>query len=230
MDSHFFDRLTRLFAVARSRRALGSAVLGSVAALLGLGTVEAAPCPPNKKRCRGRCIPRRNCCTNANCRPAATGRVCRAGRCVCPASRPKRCNGVCIPSAQCCGAECTPTPGCSPLGGGCTQSGQCCGRLECSAANTCCVPPGDRTCQVSGDCCGGGAGACCGGFCCSAGTNCCNPTTQLCCHPTQEECCNGRCFTSRDSPHTPCGDSCCQKNRVCCDTPTGLSCRASCSP
>ena len=84
MDSSSFDRLTRLVASSPTRRALGGGVLGSLIAVLGFGEVEAAPCPKGKKRCKKKCIPRRNCCTNSECRPAATGRVCKGGRCQCP--------------------------------------------------------------------------------------------------------------------------------------------------
>jgi hypothetical protein len=110
MDAASFDRLSRLFVATPSRRTLGGLVLGSIAGLLGLTEVEAAPCPKGKQRCGTRCIPRRHCCTTANCRPATTGKVCRRRRCVCPASK-QRCRNRCIPKAACCGG-CLPRQVC----------------------------------------------------------------------------------------------------------------------
>lgn len=107
MDSPSFDRWTRLFAAARSRRTVGGAALGSVAALIGLTGAEAARCGRGKKRCGNRCIPQKRCCTNADCQPKRTGLVCRKGRCQCPAGQ-KACPGRCIPTAQTCDATCPP--------------------------------------------------------------------------------------------------------------------------
>lgn len=145
MDIKQFDALTRRLS---SRRALGGALFGSVTGLLGFGAAQAAPCPPNKKRCRGACIPKPSCCTNANCSPRRTGRVCRAGRCRCRPGR-QLCRGVCIPNASCCSnTECQSTPNqvcqdrrcCTVSGGSCLNASTCCTGHMCSTANTCCVP------------------------------------------------------------------------------------------
>ena len=102
MDAPSFDRLTRFLASSRSRRTLGGALLAVLARLLGAERIAAAACPPGRERCRKRCIPRQHCCTDADCRPAATGRICRRGHCVCPAGK-KRCRNRCIPKGACCG-------------------------------------------------------------------------------------------------------------------------------
>jgi hypothetical protein len=120
MDSTTFDRLTRLLSIARSRRSLGFG-LGLAGALLGAETATAAPCPKGKKKCKKRCIPRKHCCTNANCKPKSTGRICRNGRCMCQpkGARPKPCQGRCLPRTACCrDAQCGPGRIC--------RSGVCC--------------------------------------------------------------------------------------------------------
>jgi hypothetical protein len=105
MIGSFVDRVSRLLAHAPSRRTLGGAVLGTVAGLLGLADAEAAPCPKGTTRCRQRCIPRRQCCTTAQCQPRATGRRCHRGRCRCRAGQ-KLCRGRCLARA----AACPPAP------------------------------------------------------------------------------------------------------------------------
>jgi hypothetical protein len=136
MDSALFDHLTRLVAAARSRRSLGGALLGSVAGLRGLAEAASAPCPKGKKRCRTRCIPRRRCCTNADCQAKRTGQVCRQGRCLCPAGS-KPCQDRCIPAGHACGDSC-PQP------------------LACRRPDDCPAPPScqlcaERTC-LNGQC------------------------------------------------------------------------------
>jgi hypothetical protein len=137
MDSSSFDRLTRLFASARSRRTFGGALLGSVAGLLGLPEAKAAHCPAGTKHCGRRCIPKRNCCTNADCQPKRTGQVCRQGRCQCPVGK-KHCPGRCIPTAQSCTPTCPPPP------------------PECTTPADCPAPPSCQKCAektcVNGRC------------------------------------------------------------------------------
>ncbi len=118
MDRDRFDSFTRTIT---SRRAVSGAIVSSVAGLLGLAQIQeaaAGPCPPGKKRCRKRCIPRARCCTTAQCKPRNSGQVCRRGHCVCPAGT-KRCGKLCLPPA----AACPPQPdafcrsgGGSPIG------------------------------------------------------------------------------------------------------------------
>ena len=113
MDHDRFDSLTRMLS---SRRAVNGAIAGAVAGLLGLarpGEAAAGPCPKGKKRCGKRCIPKKGCCTSAQCKPRGSGQVCRKHRCVCPAGT-KRCRKRCLPRA----AACPPKPdaSCLPVG------------------------------------------------------------------------------------------------------------------
>ncbi len=133
MDSLAFDRLTQLVAAARSRRSLGGTVVGAVAGLLGLVPAAAAPCPKGKKKCRGKCIPKKSCCTLADCRPATTRRICRKRRCVChPSTKP--CKGRCVDlGTPCCG------PGSKPCEGRCIHPDAACPpapNAECTAVGT----------------------------------------------------------------------------------------------
>lgn len=132
LDVFTFDRFTRLVASSRSRRTLGSALLGLLVGLLGLTNAAAAPCARGQKRCKKRCIPRRQCCTSADC-PKGSGKVCRRGRCVCPASK-KRCRKRCIPKAACCG-------GC-PNGQVCRQGFCCYGEGDSSSLGYALAPGG----------------------------------------------------------------------------------------
>lgn len=116
MDSTRFDTFTRSLTSRRST--LGRLAVGGVLAALGLqgGAREAAaaPCPKGKKRCKGRCIPKRACCTTAQCRPGVTGKVCQRGRCSCR-SGAKPCQGQCIHPAAACPPQ--PAAACRPGGG-----------------------------------------------------------------------------------------------------------------
>jgi hypothetical protein len=130
VDSSAFDHLTRLCAHARSRRALGGAVLGVVAGRFGFSEAEAVRCPPGKKRCGARCIRKRACCLRTQ----------------------KRCGGRCIPKGACCtvthkrcGITCIPKASC------CTQAD--CGPLRLCAKGTCVI--GQGTCELGADTCQG---------------------------------------------------------------------------
>ena len=115
MDDHRFDSLTRTI---NSRRAVGGALIGAVAAQLGLTNAGAARCPKGKKRCGKQCIPKKGCCTTAQCKPGKSGKVCRNHRCVCRAGT-KRCKNQCLPR----GAACPPKPDASCRPGGGSTSG-----------------------------------------------------------------------------------------------------------
>jgi hypothetical protein len=90
MDGHQFDGLLRSLARGRSRRAvlgaMAGSALGGVAAAIGVGGVEAAPCRPLGSACSRDDI----CCTN-NCAPIGSrGRK----RCACPVGH-NACAGGC---------------------------------------------------------------------------------------------------------------------------------------
>jgi hypothetical protein len=206
MDSDRFDRLTRSLSSRRS--ALGGLLGGGIAALLGLRGAYATHCPAGKKHCRRRCIPKRNCCTHADCRPQVTFRVCRRGHCACPASRPKFCGGRCVPAAGCCtSADC-------PAGATCSRRGACvcpAGSSPCGAR--CALPEGAAcTGRPLDDCCsrscdtlvGGGTCSSCNGFFCNADNPCCPGTPCL-----QNRC--GGCV-DRATVCTPGGQPCCDSD------------------
>src|SRR5690606_28234845 len=147
--------------------AVPGGLLATVALLFGTHEAVAAPCPRGKKRCRQRCIPKRQCCTNGNCRPGVTGKVCRRGRCVCrPGTR--RCRGRCIPATRCCtsatcgaGRECVKgaclcATGSVPCNGGCCEI---CG----PASDGVCAPQCHPEATV--------LSACDGGRCCACGSS-----------------------------------------------------------
>jgi hypothetical protein len=207
VDSSSFDRLTRLFVSSSSRRALGGALLGSLAGLLGLEEAAAAPCPKGKKRCKQKCIPRKQCCTNANCRPGATGRVCRRGKCVCPTGR-RPCNGVCIPVANCCGVA-----GCGAVasgtaecrGGACVVAacqpgfGNCNGQFTDGCETN--LQASEQHCGTCNNPCGANQ-RCCGGQCTDVTTNAnCGSCGHAC--PGQDDpfnavrCASGKCRLER---------------------------------
>ncbi len=108
MDPTTVDRLSRLLASTPSRRSALAGLGGAlVARLTGqarqpTAAAAAAPCATGKKRCKGRCIPQRQCCTSGECRTDVPGTICRRGRCVC---RPgtKRCQDRCLAKTACCG-------------------------------------------------------------------------------------------------------------------------------
>lgn len=108
MDTVRFDALTRMIS---SRRVLSGVIAGTLTSLLGFSSPEdaaAAPCPKNKKRCGKKCISKHRCCTNAQCKPRNSGKVCKKGRCVCPGGM-KRCGMRCVYKA----APCPPLPAAS---------------------------------------------------------------------------------------------------------------------
>lgn len=202
MDGDRFDALTRTIS---SRRAFGGAVAGTVAALLGLGTADAAPCRPRQRRCRGECIARRLCCRTSECQPNVTGRVCKNGHCTCPPARPKKCGGRCIPQAACCtSAECPAGTTCS--GGACICPA---GSSPCGAR---CAGAEGASCTGYQSCCsqscdflvGGGTCSSCNGHYCDANNPCCPGT------PCTGNRCGG--CLSRAVVCTPGGMPCCESD------------------
>ena len=122
-----------------------------------------AGCLNGQKPCAGRCIPREQCCDNADC--TISGEVCTGGRCACPAALPDVCGGACL--ARCSSAAFlvrnTQTCGCCIRPGApTTNPGECClgfGFPTCSGIAT-----GDA-CAFSGQCLSNNC--LCGAFGCS---------------------------------------------------------------
>ena len=188
MDAHRFDAITRRFMTRRTGVGLG------VAGLLGI-VVPAAdakkkkPCPPCKKRKKGKCKPQ------PNGTPCGGGLVCQNGACACPADQ-KPCGTGCVPTSTCCtnGA-----PGCR-LPAVCTN-GTCedCRNQTCVNGTDCCTQVcgnGTCTCLAKGGQCKDDRW-CCGGTCdllfpgASSGICGCGKAGALCGAP--QDCCSGTC-------------------------------------
>ena len=109
MDGSAFDSLTRTLTVAGSRRHALGGVLAGALGLLGAGAEHASarkqkPCPPCKKRKKGKCkarLPDGAGCTDTS----GQGGKCQLGRCVpslaCPAGQ-RPCRGSCLSVLICC--------------------------------------------------------------------------------------------------------------------------------
>ena len=108
-------------------------------------------CPNSKRRCRGRCIRRGECCTNKQC-PGK--QVCRKGTCC----RPKTVVETCARPGRC-----------GPFADGCGGTVRCGGCPACEkCVNGVCKPAPNRTrCADNGVCCNG---VCCDGCCGDDGT------------------------------------------------------------
>ena len=168
--------LERLDALIRSPSSRRAAFRGGFLAALGLLNitpgVQAATCPRGKKPCKNTCIPKKACCTNASCRPAVTGKVCRKRRCVCPPARPRRCGGRCVPRNGCCNDnECNSRttgricragkcqcPGTQRLcGNRCVPRAVCCAVKDCGPGQIClsnqsCAIPATTSDDCPGTC------------------------------------------------------------------------------
>jgi hypothetical protein len=160
MDDERFDAWTR--------RAFGVAAGGLAATILGLTATDDVDakkkkrkkkkCKGGKKKCGKKCIPKSNCCTDADCGGGAT---CQDGTCLCLAGE-RECEGTCIPEDVCCpGEACGENCSCRRTVEGtgfCVQGGiliacvQCNSSAECEAGDQCvqqncggatavCVPP-----------------------------------------------------------------------------------------
>lgn len=174
MDGSAFDRFTRTLTTAGSRRrALGGMLAGTLG-LLGAGAENAAakkkkPCPPCKKRKKGKCkgtVPDGTACS---------GGVCQSGTCVVCPSGETRCGNACVnlvtDPAHCgrCGRTC-PSGVCE--NGTCT----CDGPVSILCPDGCfCTPreTGGFACSGSTDIRPCTSSTCPLGEVCRAGTNQC---------------------------------------------------------
>jgi hypothetical protein len=177
MDEPTFDRLTRSLTLAGSRRgALGGLLIGMLS-LVGTQTEHVAakkkPCPPCKKRKKGKC---RGTLPNGT---ACTGGACQGGRCI--AATPGPCDGLANDAlcsggtGRCLNGSCNPPPPCKAVAGTCTIGSDCC-TGTCRDADGSCrgFAPDNAACRADADC---GSGLCIGYRCapnsCPAGADAC---------------------------------------------------------
>ena len=141
MDGDHFDSLARLLGAAAPRRvALGGLLGAALVALRGRFAGEDAvarkkhhkkkhkkkPCKGGKKTCGKHCIPRENCCQDADC---GENEKCTGGAC-----EPCLPQGAdCTDDAQCCTGICDSyTNRCQQVRVACTSDDQCPGGQCCS--------------------------------------------------------------------------------------------------
>jgi hypothetical protein len=137
-------------------------------------------CQGKTKPCKGKCIPKGDCCTPADC----DGRACADG--ICQPCLPgfKLCFLSCIPEDQCC--NCNPPKTCQ--------------------AGACVCPSGTTPCG-SGGCRANGADGCCADGDCGGGETCQNGTCRC---PSGQASIGGVCrATCQFSPVSQCGSSGC---------------------
>jgi hypothetical protein len=207
MDQERFDRMTRLFGSAASRRATLAGLAGLAAGALPALAEQAAAKPGRKRpgpegpcgngsRKRNICTRDKDCCTGI-CNTAA-GKTNKdgKGRCRC---LPK--GQTCTEDKNCCGGRACVDGICGGGGGGqcipegftniCIGQGDvCCSPVTCnSTAGACCSDVGGP-CSVDAGCCLVGSIPM---LVCPSGT-CCLPTGAQC--VSGEPCCSGNCSGS----------------------------------
>ncbi len=130
MGAGHFDRLTQVLASTGSRR---QALVGTLAVVLGTldqntaGAKKKKPCPPCKKRKKGKCKGK-----------VPDGTPCASGTCQ---------SGACV--AQPIGASCSLSSPESCSSGVCG----CIGDTNCTCRKSTCVPSYFQPCAVVADCC-----------------------------------------------------------------------------
>jgi hypothetical protein len=201
MDANRFDALTRFLSASGSRRAAVGA-LG--AALAGLATVAARDeatakgkrtkkCGSGKKKCGKKCIPKTDCCKDADC---AVNERCDQGTCTSCLAQ----GTACTTDNECC------TGICDKYDNRCHEV-----RVSCAAGESC---PNGRCCNGFGDpqCLYEKAtqGACephvsCGYLLC--GDKCsdlADGTYQFCGYDGSGACRNGKCCCPKGVPLADC--------------------------
>src|SRR5215208_6470577 len=199
MDAHRFDTITRALTYGHSRRALTRLLSGlTLGGLLRASWEEPAaakkkkPCPPCKKRKKGKCkanLPDGTACSSGTCQsgrcvpciPQCAGRVCGSDGCG------GECGVPCTGRRQVCNAagQCVCPAGlkfCSQFGGRCDE---CCSDTECPPYEVCASDYGEPNhcvCIVPPRRCGiclapGCPADACGAQCNPNAPNCCPPLT-----------------------------------------------------
>jgi hypothetical protein len=141
MDGFHFDALARSLTTAGLRRrvltGLAGGTLGIILGFSSLGDVAAKkkPCPPCKKRKKGKCKKKPD-------GKACVGGTCQSGRCVATA-KPLTCEG-CAP-----GKTCLANYSCAKA---CTTHGECSGATLCSCSVTAENPAASYCRDLGGDC------------------------------------------------------------------------------
>jgi hypothetical protein len=181
MDAIRFDQLTRALTDSTSRRTVtGIGLAGLLGSLTGLTNTEARrkknrrkkKCKGGKKKCGKKCIPKSNCCRDADC---SAGGSCEGGDCTCPTGL-KACQGACIPDGDCCSdADC--------LGGAICQGGVC----ACRAGDVLC---GEVCADLLSNAahCGSCDTPCPSGSTCVHGTCTCDPFANACPNEVDGQC------------------------------------------
>jgi hypothetical protein len=154
MDGSAFDRLTRTFTEPRSRRGVhrlvGGLAVGGPLALAGAAESTAKkkrkPCPPCKKRKKGKCkarLPEGTSCIDK----AGQGGTCQGGSCVAAADLPLTCSDG-IKNGNESDIDCGGSCGRCQITGGCTGPNDC-ASAYCVSGTCASCPPGG-TCGTDG--------------------------------------------------------------------------------
>lgn len=207
LDGNHFDAFVRSFRLVPRRTTIGALLGAGLAALtIGRGPLghdaEAKKrrnkrCRGGKKTCRNRCIPKEDCCTDANC---GENERCAGGTC-------ETCLGQgtdCTDDAQCCTGICdTYTDKCQQVRVNCESNGdcpngRCCDNNQClyvTATQRECVP--DASPSPPNASCGY---VVCGDRC----SDLSDGTYQFCGFEGSAACRNGRCCCPKGIPLEEC--------------------------